>query len=66
MRERGIEPKRLRLVHSYEDNGAALVLAEGVKGGSSEIKIVPALIVYTKERKYTAEMSGILAGSSAI
>jgi tRNA1Val (adenine37-N6)-methyltransferase len=66
MREGGIEPKRLRLVHSYEDSGAALVLAEGVKGGSSEIKIMPALIVYTKERKYTAEMSGILAGSSAI
>jgi tRNA1(Val) A37 N6-methylase TrmN6 len=66
MREGGIEPKRLRLVHSYEASGAALVLAEGIKGAKSEIKILPALIVYTKKRKYTAEMIGILAGSPAI
>lgn len=66
MREGGIEPKRLRLVHSYADSGAVLALAEGTKGGRSEIEIMPALIVYTQDRKYTAEMNGILAGSSEL
>ena len=66
MREEELEPKRVRLVHSFEGSGAALVLAEGVKGASSELKIMPALIVYTKERKYTAEMSAVLAGRPSL
>ena len=62
MREEKLEPKRVRLVYSFEESGAALVLAEGIKEGGSELKIMPSLIVYTKERKYTSEMSAILAG----
>jgi tRNA1Val (adenine37-N6)-methyltransferase len=64
MREEKLEPKRMRLVHSFAGSEAALVLAEGVKGGGSEMKILPPLIVYTGERKYTPEMSAIVAGSS--
>jgi tRNA1Val (adenine37-N6)-methyltransferase len=64
MREERLEPKRMRLVHSFERSEATLVLAEGVKGGGSELKILPPLIVYTKERKYTPEMSAVLAGRS--
>ncbi len=60
MRGEDIEPKRLRLVHSFEEDMATLVLAEGVKGSGSELKVMPPLVVYTKERKYTAEMKAIL------
>jgi tRNA1Val (adenine37-N6)-methyltransferase len=62
MRQEGLEPKRLRVVYSYEESPASLVLVEGVKGGRSELKILPPLIVYTKERRYSAEVKGILAG----
>ncbi len=62
MRGGGIEPKRLRLVHSFEEDMATLVLAEGVKGSGSELKVMPPLVVYTKERKYTPEMEAILEG----
>lgn len=62
MRQEGMEPKRLRLVHSFEGTLATLVLAEGVKGAGSELKILPPLVVYTRERKYTPEMRAILAG----
>ena len=60
MRGEDIEPKRLRLVHSFEEEMAALVLAEGVKGSGSELKVLPPLVVYTKERNYTPEMKAIL------
>lgn len=62
MRQESLEPKRLRFVHSYEGSPATLVLAEGVKGGRSELKILPPLIVHTNEQKYTAEVKASLAG----
>lgn len=62
MREEQLEPKRMRLVYSFEASEAALVLVEGVKGGASELKIMPSLVVYTKERRYTPEVRTILRG----
>jgi tRNA1Val (adenine37-N6)-methyltransferase len=62
MREEALEPKRVRLVHSFESSEAALVMAEGIKEARSGLKIMPPLVVYTDERKYTPEMSAILAG----
>jgi tRNA1Val (adenine37-N6)-methyltransferase len=64
LREERLEPKRVRVVHSFAGGDASLILAEGVKGGGSEMKILPPLVVYSKEREYTAEMSAILTGSS--
>ncbi len=60
MRQEGIEPKRLRLVHSHEGSRATLVLAEGVKGAGTELKILPPLVVYTRDRKYTREVEAML------
>jgi tRNA1Val (adenine37-N6)-methyltransferase len=64
MREKVLEPKRVRLVHSFESSEAVLVMAEGIKEARSGLKIMPPLVVYTDERKYTPEMSAILAGQS--
>ena len=61
MREHGIEPKRLRWVHSQVDDPATLVLAEGVKSGGVELRVMPPLFIYTKERKYTSELIAILS-----
>lgn len=60
MRQVEIEPKRLRLVHSYEGSAATLVLAEGVKGAGTGLKILPPLVVYTRDRKYTREVEAML------
>ncbi|MBI2351897.1 MAG: hypothetical protein HYV00_10575 [Deltaproteobacteria bacterium] len=60
MRQAAIEPKRLRLVHSFEGAAATLVLAEGIKGAGSELKILPPLVVYTKERQYAPEIRAML------
>jgi tRNA1Val (adenine37-N6)-methyltransferase len=62
MRAAGIEPKRLRTVHSYGASEASLVLAEGVKGGSGGITVEAPLIVYDKQRRYAGKVAEMLAG----
>lgn len=64
MRQEGMEPKRLRVVHSSSDGGAALVLAEGIREGRPGIEILPPLIVYAAGGGYTPELKSILAGGS--
>lgn len=64
MRATGIEAKRIRTVHSFRDSEAALVLAEGVKGGRSGVKILSPLIIYDSERRYSLEVASLLAESS--
>jgi tRNA1Val (adenine37-N6)-methyltransferase len=64
MRGAGLEPKRLRMVHSFADAEASLILAEGVKGGKSGIKILSPLIVYVRGEKYGAEVEAMLEGSA--
>jgi tRNA1Val (adenine37-N6)-methyltransferase len=62
MREEGLEPKRLRLVHSYEGGAAALVLVEGIKDGGAELQIERPLVIYAKGKEYTPELKEYLAG----
>ena len=62
MRHVNLEPKRLRMVHSFAGANAALVLVEGVKGGRSGIEVLPPLIVYKQGNEYTAEITAMLAG----
>jgi tRNA1Val (adenine37-N6)-methyltransferase len=63
MRQAGIEPKRLRMVHSFAGAEAALVLAEGVKGGRSGVRILPPLAIYRRGKAYTDEVTAMIAGS---
>lgn len=60
MRQEDLEPKRLRLVYPFEESAATLVLAEGIKGGGSELRVMPPLVMYTKDRKYSPEIRAIL------
>jgi tRNA1(Val) A37 N6-methylase TrmN6 len=66
MRDANLEPKRLRIVHSFGDSRASLVLVEGVKGGRSGIEVLPPLIVYKKGKEYTAEVAAMLAGNATM
>ncbi len=51
-----LEPKRMRLVYPYVDKEPNMVLLEGVRGGSSRMKVEKPLIVYEKENVYTEEV----------
>jgi tRNA1Val (adenine37-N6)-methyltransferase len=62
MREHNIEAKRIRMVHSFATAEASLVLVEGVKGARGGVKVVAPLIIYDREKRYTAEVQSMLAG----
>lgn len=62
MRNANLEPKRLRMVHSFADTKASLVLVEAVKGGRSGSEALSPLIVYRKGKQYTTEVEAMLAG----
>ncbi|MCI5569396.1 MAG: tRNA1(Val) (adenine(37)-N6)-methyltransferase [Candidatus Alectryocaccobium sp.] len=54
-----LEPKRMRLVHSYVDKEPQMVMIEAAKGGNSGIKIEKPLIIYDKGGEYTEELKEI-------
>jgi len=58
-RESGIEPKKMKHVFSDNLSEAEFVLVEGKVGGREELKIESPLIIYDKNKKYTAEMENI-------
>jgi tRNA1Val (adenine37-N6)-methyltransferase len=59
LRERKLEPKRLRSVHSSENKPASLLLIEAVKRAGTGLEIAPPLIVHDPGGGYTAEMMDI-------
>jgi tRNA1Val (adenine37-N6)-methyltransferase len=56
MRETGIEPKRIRSIHSAQGTEARFILMEGVKGGRSGVNIEKPLIIYKNKVDYTDEV----------
>jgi tRNA1Val (adenine37-N6)-methyltransferase len=63
MRQAGIEPKRLRMVHSFPDAEASLLLIEGVKGGSAGLTVLPPLVIYGRDKVYTDEVKAMIGAS---
>ncbi|MCK5437245.1 MAG: tRNA1(Val) (adenine(37)-N6)-methyltransferase [Desulfobulbaceae bacterium] len=60
LKSSGLEPKRLRIIHSYPGGDGKLVLIECVKNGREELKILPPFFVYTEPGgEYTEEMARI-------
>jgi len=62
MQRVGIEPKRLRLVHSFAGAEASLVLVEGVKGGRTGLAVAAPLTIYHQSKQYTNEVASTIAG----
>jgi tRNA1Val (adenine37-N6)-methyltransferase len=60
MRQSGLEPKRLRWVHSRAGYPASLVLVEAAKEGGRELHVAPPLMIYGEDGNYTAEVRDIL------
>jgi len=59
MRKHDLEPKRLRMVHSFVDKEATMVLIEGIRGGKSFLKVDKPLIIYENVGIYTREVREI-------
>ena len=58
MRSCGLEPKRLRFVHSYPGDEARFLLVEGRKGSGSEARVLPPLFIYQRPRgPYSPEVA---------
>jgi tRNA1Val (adenine37-N6)-methyltransferase len=66
LRNMNLEPKRLRMVHSFADTEASVVLVEAVKGGRSGNQTLSPLIVYREGKYYTAELQAMLAGKPTL
>lgn len=55
-RERGLEPKTLRMVAPDAESAPNLVLIHYIKGGRRELTLLPTLAVYGRDRAYTPEI----------
>jgi tRNA1Val (adenine37-N6)-methyltransferase len=61
--DRGLEPKRLRLVHSFADSAPEMALVSARKGGRPGLKTDPPLVIFQRKGEYTQEAEGALQTS---
>ncbi|MBI1811812.1 MAG: hypothetical protein HYR78_07790, partial [Nitrospirae bacterium] len=59
LREKHLEPKRLRFVHSNHMTEAKMALVEAIKDGRTEMKIENPLYIYKEDGTYTDEMKAL-------
>lgn len=59
LREKDIEPKRIKFVHSNTCSEAKMVLLEAAKEGRTGLKVEPPLYIYKEDGSYTKEMKKI-------
>ena len=57
LKEYRLEPKKLRFVHPYQNKEANFVLVEAIKGGKEETAVLPPLVIYEAEKRYTPEVA---------
>ncbi|BAK47114.1 MAG: tRNA1(Val) (adenine(37)-N6)-methyltransferase [Lachnospiraceae bacterium] len=56
MRQYGIEPKRMKMVHPFADKEPNMVLLEGFRGGRPRLTVEKPLVIYREPGKYTEEL----------
>ncbi len=59
LREKRLEPKRLRYVHPFHHRPATLILVEAVKSAGSGLEVLPPLVVHHTPGVYSEEMRRI-------
>jgi len=55
LRAAGLEPKTLRVVHSYITKPPMLILIESIRGGKPFLKMPPPIVIYKDDGTYTEE-----------
>jgi tRNA1Val (adenine37-N6)-methyltransferase len=58
--EGSLEPKKLRLVHSYRDKAPDMALISARKGGHPGLDLLPPLVIFRSRGVYTAETRRVL------
>lgn len=56
MRQYKLEPKKIRFIHPFVEKEPSMVLIEGIRGGKPMVKVMPPLIIYGSNGKYTEEI----------
>ena len=56
---KGLEPKRMQMVHPYIDKEPNMVLIEARRGGRPRMKVEKPLIVYKEKNSYSKELMEI-------
>jgi len=56
LKKYNLEPKKLRLVQSYQDSKPKLILVKAIKNAKSFLNIEEPLIIYNKDGSYTDEI----------
>ncbi len=56
MRAAGIEPKSLRMIHSFEGKEAKLFILESVNRGKPGMTVAPPLVIYKEQDVYSDEV----------
>ncbi len=51
-----LEPKKLRMVHAFAQEGAKLVLIQMTKGAQASLEVLPPLVIYGRPGEYTPEV----------
>ena len=59
LRQNGMETKRLRMVHSFVDEKAVMVLIEAASGGGTFMKVEKPLVIYKEKNVYSDEIDEI-------
>jgi tRNA1Val (adenine37-N6)-methyltransferase len=59
MREKCLEPKRCRMVHSYPATRGEFILVAGVAGGREEMAVEPPLYIYDRDGCYSEDMMSL-------
>jgi tRNA1Val (adenine37-N6)-methyltransferase len=59
MRKNRIEPKAFQFVHPKKTESANIVLVEGIKGAGTETIILPPLMLYKEDGKYTEQANAV-------
>ena len=62
MRDGGLEPKRLTMIHSTPASPARLVAVTGIKGGGPELAVDPPLYLYHADGTYTRAARALFSG----
>jgi tRNA1Val (adenine37-N6)-methyltransferase len=63
-RHHRLEPKKIQLVHSFQEKAAEWVLMEAVYRGREELKVLPPLTIYRNPGEYEARVQKILQNAS--
>lgn len=65
LKKYNLEPKKLRLVQSYQDSKPKLILVKATKNAKSFLNIEEPLIIYNKDGSYTDEIFKIYSKEEA-